>query len=640
MFEKQIVRRLDPLTSLRFFAAAMIVMYHAGGRGLGPAWPLSFSLGQGVSFFFVLSGFVLAYNHASLNGWVEIRNFYIARVARIWPSHIATAFLYILLIGNISYFTLPEQSRLWITLAYVTLVHAWVPVSEFISAYNTVSWSISTEFFFYLAFPLLVWNWPRNWKTKIAVTFLLACLMLWLADTHAIAANGTEDGRGNLGYINPLARVFEFTLGIATCHLYSKYGATARSFWKLGVATGIEVAALLLALISLWLSHWLASSPGIVAEFGKTGAMVLNTTGFGTLFFAGVIFVFAIGAGRVSALLSTRPLVFLGEISFGLYLVHTLFLLYRQQAPGVFDGLPDAAVFMLYWGVGLTLATMVHFGVERPCQFLIRGLASSRPVNGGGGRSFAALAGFAVAVLCVVLFQPTTRTAYIEAPAATNLLKDPVRFGGGYRLTSIELIPGAARFSWQADEHVSLAKRVAVHLLDAHGNMVGQLDFALETGFRSADRGEAWSNIVAFNRTDTSVVKLFGVAIYDNHGMSSILPGGQFVADWNDQRLLVPTARGGMDFVAKVAGRSGFTSSIQPSELEGEWLAGEGVARVTLASNSKISLITEAGLPGEGVVDGDRIRVAGWGVEARLTADKEQLRWSNGFIWRRGIKAN
>src|SRR5439155_19441149 len=137
----------------------------------GPDLPLHFALGQGVSFFFVLSGFVLAYNYPRLDGAKAIGGFYVARIARIWPAHIASALLFVVLIANISYFTLPAGSRALITLAHVTMTQAWIPLSRFITAYNTVSWSISTEFFFYLAFPLLAANWRSTWRMKLRITF-------------------------------------------------------------------------------------------------------------------------------------------------------------------------------------------------------------------------------------------------------------------------------------------------------------------------------------------------------------------------------------------------------------------------------------------------------------------------------------
>lgn len=56
---------------MRFFAAAMIASLHGLGRGLGFAWTNELALAQGVSFFFVLSDFVLAYNHPRLPDWIQ-----------------------------------------------------------------------------------------------------------------------------------------------------------------------------------------------------------------------------------------------------------------------------------------------------------------------------------------------------------------------------------------------------------------------------------------------------------------------------------------------------------------------------------------------------------------------------------------
>ena len=87
------MKKLDPLTSLRFFAAAMIVIGHShrliGSLNLAN----TFSLAQGVSFFFVLSGFILAYNYPSLPTKSDVLHFFKARIARIWPAHVAAIIL-------------------------------------------------------------------------------------------------------------------------------------------------------------------------------------------------------------------------------------------------------------------------------------------------------------------------------------------------------------------------------------------------------------------------------------------------------------------------------------------------------------------------------------------------------------------
>src|SRR6516165_1764002 len=99
MPDQPVKPKLDALTSLRFFAAFMIVVAHAIGlfpnifhldpHGIVPG----LALGQGVSFFYVLSGFILTYNYYGLKGPADTKRFLWARIGRIWPSHIATACL-------------------------------------------------------------------------------------------------------------------------------------------------------------------------------------------------------------------------------------------------------------------------------------------------------------------------------------------------------------------------------------------------------------------------------------------------------------------------------------------------------------------------------------------------------------------
>ena len=84
--------KLEQMTSLRFFAALMIVFHHADGLfGIGHA-PLN--LGQGVSFFFVLSGFILTFVYPSLDSGREVRRFWLALCADLagLPGHLPVRF--------------------------------------------------------------------------------------------------------------------------------------------------------------------------------------------------------------------------------------------------------------------------------------------------------------------------------------------------------------------------------------------------------------------------------------------------------------------------------------------------------------------------------------------------------------------
>src|SRR5215211_4335877 len=89
--------RLDGLTSLRFIAASMIVLSHTTILfGLPYAWLDPLPLDHGVSFGFVLSGFILAYVYPSLS-WQKAPRFWWARIARLWPAHLV-GFLLVLVL--------------------------------------------------------------------------------------------------------------------------------------------------------------------------------------------------------------------------------------------------------------------------------------------------------------------------------------------------------------------------------------------------------------------------------------------------------------------------------------------------------------------------------------------------------------
>lgn len=78
--------KLDALTGLRFLAAAMILIHHSPFHIPVPA----IAYDHGVSFFFVLSGFILAYVHPTIGSMQEVKAFLWNRVARIWPAHLVT----------------------------------------------------------------------------------------------------------------------------------------------------------------------------------------------------------------------------------------------------------------------------------------------------------------------------------------------------------------------------------------------------------------------------------------------------------------------------------------------------------------------------------------------------------------------
>src|SRR5947207_495509 len=143
--------KLNALTSLRFVAAAMIVLYHSD-PSFGKYDPFAFlgkGKGQAVSFFFVLSGFILSYVYPSLTSLDDVRRFLVARLARIWPGHLFASLLVLILIPHDSWIGVTGSTTHGIrkVLANICMVQAWVPKRGYFFAFNSPSWSISTEFF-------------------------------------------------------------------------------------------------------------------------------------------------------------------------------------------------------------------------------------------------------------------------------------------------------------------------------------------------------------------------------------------------------------------------------------------------------------------------------------------------------------
>jgi peptidoglycan/LPS O-acetylase OafA/YrhL len=218
--------KIDALTGLRFWAAALIVAEHASMLRVPlPAWKYD----HGVSLFFVLSGFILAHVYPRLDDWRSARRFLVLRVARIWPAHVAVLALWLAAIGG-SIFSAKFFANL-------LMIHAWIPSAPWYFSFNAPSWSISTEFFFYLAFPLLILGWQQSWVWKWvgAVGLLSAMIAIgaW-ARLPGYSPEGIVTVHG-LIYVGPLGRILEFVTGMVACSCFAALRPHSR---RLGLVTG------------------------------------------------------------------------------------------------------------------------------------------------------------------------------------------------------------------------------------------------------------------------------------------------------------------------------------------------------------------------------------------------------------------
>ncbi len=367
-------KKLDALTSLRFIAVAMIVVFHCQGQfGLPSNIAESFTLNQAVSFFFVLSGFVLVYVYPALNGTRDIGRFLLARIARLWPAHAATLVLALFLIPLHSL----RDSFPWILLANLSLIHAWVPLWDYFFSFNSVSWAVSTEFFFYLVFPVLIYRWNRTWQIKLSVSFILLVVMIYLADILHLPKSGPVPGLSvpALIYISPLARLCEFVFGMTVAWAWRRNNH--RFLYGRVTGTLVEVGVLTATVASIHYTTLLSFMPVVRIHDGEAFSYWISSSGSAPLFGL-LIFVMALEKGLVSRILSWRIAVLLGEISYSVYLVHLLSLHFFLTYSPAFSSVPGWVAFAAYWMMVLIVSHLIWTLVERPFRQLIRGLGTNQ----------------------------------------------------------------------------------------------------------------------------------------------------------------------------------------------------------------------------------------------------------------------
>ncbi|KAA6341559.1 hypothetical protein EZS27_010629 [termite gut metagenome] len=139
---------IKSLTSLRFIFAIMIFMHHySRGEGTGAIFPEGF---LGVTFFFILSGFVLSYSYWGKLSERKIHfwDFLKRRVIKLYPLHLLCLFVALVF----SRFSLPIKT----IIPNMLLLQSWIPIQGYYFSGNAVSWCLSNEIFFYFIFPMLV----------------------------------------------------------------------------------------------------------------------------------------------------------------------------------------------------------------------------------------------------------------------------------------------------------------------------------------------------------------------------------------------------------------------------------------------------------------------------------------------------
>lgn len=370
------------LSGLRIVAALWVVLFHyrplvaeaspAVSTALAPVLNAG---AQGVDLFFILSGFVLTWNYLDRMGEsFSIRStlrFLWLRLARVWPvylvtMHLAAAFaVFTLYVGG---YPLPppviESINALSWLKQVLLVQLWFQPYFDGSSWDGPAWSISAEWLAYLLFGGLVLIVFRIASATRARGLIWLAVAAALAPTLLLLTHGV--------FYTPwswLPRiVMQFTAGALACAAVRKLQLSERSRKASGVVALLIGAAVVGGVYLLD-----AYPPGDMLDAG----------GLVDVLFVPLVITLSIGAGTLPAVLSTRVLVYLGHISFGLYMVHEIVHTVWNWTVQQFEITltPSWSAKLIVIGLILVsglVAALLYHGVEEPARRWMRRMVESK----------------------------------------------------------------------------------------------------------------------------------------------------------------------------------------------------------------------------------------------------------------------
>lgn len=354
--------RLSALDGLRGIAALLVVVLHFQHfnpwfdlPGLGGSEVLTQSY-LWVDLFFVLSGFVLAHVYADgfrrgPPGWGQVRSFWLARFARVYPLHLAALLLLAGLVAVGFIQSLGRDGRCydaWNLAASLALVHVWD--TTYGLCWNVPSWSIGAEAAAYALFPWLiplVAGARRLWRPSVPIACVASLSVLALT-----AGGGTLAIHHDMGALRCLP---SFVLGIWLCQ-----EKEAGAGWQRAVQS--DAGCL-----------WAVAAVALSMHFGVPDVL---TVGAMALVVAGL----AGNRGAPGRVFGGRPFAWLGAISYAVYMLHWPLLLVlisvleawfpaRQTPPGE---AVQAAMYALFFAVLLAVSAAAHRLLELPARRWLR----------------------------------------------------------------------------------------------------------------------------------------------------------------------------------------------------------------------------------------------------------------------------
>ncbi len=336
------------LTALRGIAALTVLIFHCSAPLFGGAEQVPMPLNRGylaVDLFFLLSGFVLTHVHerdfAEGVAWADVKSFLRARLARIYPIHILTLLLLLPLYGSgAAYSGFALVQNLFLTQIWCNGM-----------SWNYGAWSISAEWHAYLLFPILVTHWRQRAGRETFIILLLCLAVLSLTVLHL-------DNDANIA-VTPAVLLRSLPEFIAGMGLYRVYRGG-------------------------WMSKFMADDrTAVCAAIAVVGLASLKGTDIAVIAALAVLLLAcAHNRGRADRYLTARAPMFLGRISYSLYMVQMIAGTALAAAAPWVGSIAAGHLFqaIAFAALSFALAIPVSRYVEFPMRDWLRGKAPSKTV--------------------------------------------------------------------------------------------------------------------------------------------------------------------------------------------------------------------------------------------------------------------
>lgn len=347
--------RIEQLTFTRFLAAISIVVFHYGQKSFifnnDYVGFLFKQANVSVSYFFVLSGYVMVIAYEKKTK-ICYKGYLKSRFARIYPIYFFAILLLLLsqfLTHNIDF------EGFFLNLF---MIQAWFPGKAL--SFNSPGWSLSVEAFFYVLFPFLfnVIYKRENYKT-IAITILLFWFVSQIIFHLLLSTNLNEAylfKDKDLLY-NPILHLNEFLAGnLAALFYVNKIKLKLRDFdWQIGIVV-------------------------IVILFVMRFPIGLNLhNGMLALLFIPLILLISFNEGVITKIFKSEFCVFLGEISFGIYILqYPVFSLISTYSVNKYFSIGDVTIlFFIRFIILIALSAVAYVYIEKPIKNKIKNIKFS-----------------------------------------------------------------------------------------------------------------------------------------------------------------------------------------------------------------------------------------------------------------------